>query len=861
MNCKRRGWFFLSATLILSLIALHGCVRSGVKMDSRQSAGEGQPVLAAALTPGLSLAADRLRFNGDEAQASLLQQDGQRVFVLQTTQARRDDLPENPRRIVEPLDAVQTHTQSPLFDALNTLANHEGRECSVEAIRDGAYNHGEPVACPAGGCFETGRKWPFVWTRDTAYATILGLGAVDPRRMMNSLLFKVSEERLPGGRSGRRYVVQDTGSGGGYPVSTDRVVWAWAAWELLKYLQGEERQIFEDTAFEVIANTLEQDRHVAFDPQDGLYRGETSFLDWREQTYAPWTETNTTSIAQSRALSTNLLHMRALEVAAELARRRRENTLAERYGGWAKALRGHIAEKFYLSEEGLFAATIASPGDAPARKFDLLGNALAIEFEVANRQQSTRILAAIPWLPGGPPVVWPQSATAAIYHNRATWIFVTGFVLRAAIKVGDSVSAQRAIESMVRGAALNLSNMENFEVQSGLPNVDDGERSGPVVNSQRQLWSVAAFVGSVREQLFGFGAHANGDVMVDSYLPATTARWLFGNKRRIQLDGLMYRGRTLKIRLQAPETLPQEGALEVRSVRLDTEEVDSQRIALSRLTPNSMLDVILAPSKSNQTFSATVRGSVHYAPPPLEIEKIAVVENHAVLHFLTDLPAATGMRVYRNGVAVSQESNLHEKRWRDPKVLEGVAHYAVEVVDLKTGATSYRSPVQRVGGPEMLRLSAQVLRPTQSQLQRTKAGDIDWASDRGDVLWSGVRVSESGTYALRLLAANGNGPVNTGVTCGVVRATVENEASGEAVASATLSISQSGSWDTWQLSTALLAQLHKGQPYQVRITSDAYSKNMSYLRVAELYTGGVGGAEGPLNRVHLRELQITPEPR
>ena len=51
----------------------------------------------------------------------------------------------------------------------------------------------------------------------------------------------------------------------------------------------------------------------------GLYRGETSFLDWREQTYPAWTRDNVVFIAQSFALSTNVLHYEALQLAAKLA--------------------------------------------------------------------------------------------------------------------------------------------------------------------------------------------------------------------------------------------------------------------------------------------------------------------------------------------------------------------------------------------------------------------------------------------------------------------------------------------------------------------------------------------------------------
>ena len=50
------------------------------------------------------------------------------------------------------------------------------------------------------------------------------------------------------------------------------------------------------------------------------------------------------------------------------------------------------------------------------------------------------------------------------------------------------------LDSLMRGAALNLSNMENLEWQTGRNWVEDGEFSGPVVNSRRQLWSVAGFL-------------------------------------------------------------------------------------------------------------------------------------------------------------------------------------------------------------------------------------------------------------------------------------------------------------------------------------------------------------------------------
>ena len=64
--------------------------------------------------------------------------------------------------------------------------------------------------------------WPTVWTRDISYSTHLGLGLWNVRACMNSLNARV--------RNGE--VEQDTGTGGSWPISSDRVVWGMAAWEV-----------------------------------------------------------------------------------------------------------------------------------------------------------------------------------------------------------------------------------------------------------------------------------------------------------------------------------------------------------------------------------------------------------------------------------------------------------------------------------------------------------------------------------------------------------------------------------------------------------------------------------------------------
>ena len=74
---------------------------------------------------------------------------------------------------------AHSETASALVDALFALALSEAAEAQVKELRDGAYNHGQPIPCD---CYVTGVKWPFVWTRDSAYSIDLALSWLDAPR-------------------------------------------------------------------------------------------------------------------------------------------------------------------------------------------------------------------------------------------------------------------------------------------------------------------------------------------------------------------------------------------------------------------------------------------------------------------------------------------------------------------------------------------------------------------------------------------------------------------------------------------------------------------------------------------------------
>ena len=423
-----------------------------------------------------------------------------------------------------PVAASSVGTASPLFDGLYAMAQDDLKQDSVGAIRDDAFDHGEAMPCH---CFETGEKWHYVWTRDLSYSIDLGLWHYDAARSRNGLLFKLSGVRAKDVRQGpdsrQLFPMQDTGSGGSWPISTDRVVWFLAARHLL------DDQAFADKTWQALNDTLEQDREYAFDARMGLYRGETSFLDWREQTYPEWTKDNVVFIGQSFALSTNVLHYEALQLAARIASQRGD-ARAQQYAAQANALKTAINERFWRGDRGMYMSYIGGDG-LPAEAYDLLGLSLAITSGVADEARARESLAHYPAWPAGSPVIWPERADQPIYHNRGIWPFVSAYALRAARKINDPTLIAFEIESIMRGAALAGSNMENYALLTQSTHVDDGKLSGPVVDSPRQLWSVAAYLDMVSEGVFGL----TSDGKVEPKLPASLVPMLFGKRDAITL--------------------------------------------------------------------------------------------------------------------------------------------------------------------------------------------------------------------------------------------------------------------------------------------------------------------------------------
>jgi glycogen debranching enzyme len=809
--------------------------------------------------------------NGHRSTLSVSGSGKSRSFTLNSTQPLRENQPANPRSFGFASDGPWATTGDDYFDALYALALEEVRECSVAAIQDGAFNGGNPLQCPPGGCFETGRKWKYVWTRDTAYAVDLGLALIDPTRARNSLEFKLSTRH----NGSDLQIVQDTGSGGSYPISTDRVVWAFGARRLLHFLDGAERANFATRALEAMKNTAEHDRVVAFDPKDGLYRGEQSFLDWREQSYPQYTRNDTVHLGMSKSLSTNAGHHALLSTTASLAQAAGDSAAAARYQGWADELAEAMRQRFWLSEEQLF-STFFSTGldDAPSRRYDLLGTSLSIIDGVATEQQAEAAVASYPVLSSGPPVMWPQQQEAPIYHNRGIWPFVTAYWLRAARQAGNEEAVVNGARSLWRGAAMNLSNMENFEMVSLLPWVDDGANSGPVINSQRQLWSVAAYLTLVHELVFGLESSDEG-IRFRPFLPVELREQWFCSSQQLELNDLPYRGKKVAVRVNLPERRAGHGGVySIASVSLNGNVIDAMRfVPASELGANPVFEVTLgAPSASAKGIHLVEghqSGTGLFGPRAPTITGVGVVGGKLQLSWTVDGAdlAPVSFTIYRDGERVADGVAGTARSWTDENTngTSSPSHcYTIEAsFAAPTGApanVSQRALPFCYWGPNyerVMKVPANALQHVGGELVFNHGREHlqNWGDPGHSITVPSIQAKSTGVHFVQVEAGNGAGPINTGITCGVKRVDVYDAVSNDWVGGGYLMMPHLGTWTEWRNSSLVPVELVANRSYRIVLSNDERSVNMSSFKHFETYSGDTGGSI-PFNRVNISELKL-----
>ncbi|MDE6555490.1 MAG: hypothetical protein K2K55_00830, partial [Duncaniella sp.] len=299
----------------------------------------------------------------------------------------------------------------------------------------------------------TGKEWAGVWTRDVSYSILLSMAYMQPEAAVISLMKKVD----PMGR-----IIQDTGSGGAWPVSTDRQIWCVAAWEVYK-VTGDRKWL--EFIYPVMQRSLTTDLMSFYDTATGLVKGETSFIDWREQSHPRWMQC--ADIYNTETLSTSVVHAEAWAVLSEAAKILGHKTEAADAAARSREIADAVNKYLWMPDKGYYAMYLYGRDNLIVNpRAETLGESLAILWDIASEDRAREITENNPTTPFGTATFFPQIADIPSYHNKSLWPWVAAWWGLANAKAENEEGVMEAFGSVFRPAALFCTNKENLNIEN-----------------------------------------------------------------------------------------------------------------------------------------------------------------------------------------------------------------------------------------------------------------------------------------------------------------------------------------------------------------------------------------------------------
>lgn len=607
----------------------------------------------------------------------------------------------------------------------------------------------------------TGKEWAGVWTRDVSYSIILSMAYMQPEASKISLMKKVNA-------NGR--IIQDTGSGGAWPVSSDRMIWAVAAYEVYKVTGDKEWLKF---IYPVIRDSFEDDFKVVYNAESGLVRGETSFIDWREQSYPKWMQT--ADIYNSEAMNTSVVHAEGLRILSKIADELGKKKEAKRYAEAAKSLTDAINRVFWMDDKGYYAMyTYGRENMILNPRAETLGESLAILFNVASPERAKIISQSNPTTPYGVAIFYPQISDMPSYHNNALWPFVASYWTLACAKAGNEQATLQGFGSVFRPAALFATNKENF-------NLDNGDIATEL-NSSNMLWSLSGNIALTCRILFGINYEDNGlsfspfvpKVMADNrtlsnftYRDAKLNITVKGHGQHIK--SFMLNGKECKPFIPADIKGVNEIVIEMDCEEIPAQAVNNQPNLKAPLTPIAWIE----------------DGRLCWNP----IEYIG--------HYEVILNGKRVAKTRQTSYALTEQGE-----WQ----VIGVSEAGVESFASEPRSNADRFVVEMPGEKTSMKSAEISYQPLTPIAGYNGNGFVETDHSTAAISVT-IDVPADGEYAFSLRYANGNGPVNTENKCAIRTLTVD----GNKIGTVVMPHRGVANWDDWGMTNEVKTELKAGK--------------------------------------------------
>lgn len=625
--------------------------------------------------------------------------------------------------------------------------------------------------------FRTGKEWAGVWTRDISYSIILSMAYLQPQVAKNSLLKKVNKKKR---------IIQDTGTGGAYPASTDRMIWAVAAWEV--YTATGDKDWLE-LAYEIVKNSIDDDLLNCYDPITGMVKGESSFLDWREQTYPKWMQP--ADIYESECLGTNAVHFQANKVLSKMAKVLNHGDVATKHEAIADKIKTGINKWLWMPDKGYYAQFLYGRNNKiVSPKSEALGEALCVIFGIADKQKSASIIANTPQTEFGISCIYPQIPNIPPYHNNAVWPFVQTYWAIASAKTGNANAVIESIKSIYRPAALFLTNKENFVA-------DNGDFAGTQINSSNMLWSLSGNLALIHKIIFGISFQADS-ISFKPFVPSLYTGSL-------KLNHFKYRNAFLDIELEGTGN-------QIQSFSVDGKTQSNSNLPAS-ISGNHRIQIKL----SNQPFTTKpINKTSNYTTVA---NPIAIIDKTTIQW--KEIEGAVSYKILLNGKMVGTTNANHY-----PIITSKLGEYQVIALDKKQVPSFASEPIALYDKNTTIIVEAEQQNTVSSFSYQgfTGSGFVETSKTNNPSLSFMIEIKEDGNYAIDCRYSNGNGPINTENKCAIRSLIINKELKG------TIILPHRGTkeWSNWGYSNSVITNLKKGN-YTIQLSLEDHNENMNQV--------------------------------
>lgn len=289
-------------------------------------------------------------------------------------------------------------------------------------------------------------------TASAAYLVDLALCYIAPEQAKTLLRSKV--------RDG--IVYQGSSYGGGFPVATDGIAWAAAAWSIYE-VTGDHSWLEE--AYSVVSKTLDIYDTVIRDKESGLFKGTQSTAgNDGAYPYPYWMTPSELSSLQT--ITVNVLTARAYEAASLMAMALGKDgkVYMERHNDLVEA----INTTLWMPNQSMYSMYLyGEPYPIAAGATDNLGQGLSMVYNIATPEMSQAMQSHTPVLPLGISAMYPQMPDSIAGKSDAIVPAVEAYWAIAASHTGNTAMMQRMLGSLIYTSAMNHGTYPYFSTDTG----------------------------------------------------------------------------------------------------------------------------------------------------------------------------------------------------------------------------------------------------------------------------------------------------------------------------------------------------------------------------------------------------------